>query len=165
MLAPIAGAPGSPPSATLRPTGPQAWPAARTAPPGPAHLVAVSQEVVAQGELLVGRAELLAPRLHGTGGGLPQPPGHLPGGRQWLLVVSAQCELQECLEVGDDQRPEVLRAGEELVHHLEGGQADLGMLLAQLRHQQVVCVAQPLLRRPGDTGCPQQVPDACGHVS
>lgn len=107
-----------------------------------AHLLVVSQEVVAQGELLVGRAVLLVPRLDGPGGGLPQPLGHLPGGRQGMLVVGAQGELQELLEVGDDQHPELVGPGEELVHNLEGGETDLGVFLAQLGLQQMVGVAK-----------------------
>lgn len=125
--------------------------------PGPAadlspatHLPAVSQEVVAQGELLIGRAELLAPALDGPGGGLPQPLGRLPGRRQGLPGVGAQRELQEPLEVGHDQQPEQVGAGEELVHDLEGGEADLGVLLPQLGRQQVVGAGQLLLRGPGD---------------
>lgn len=59
-------------------------------------------------------------------------------------MVGAQRELQELLEVGNDQRPELVRPGKELVQDLEGGQADLRVLLAQLCHQQVVGVAKLL---------------------
>ena len=89
--------------------------------------------------------------MDGPGGRLPQPLCHLPGGRQGPLMVSTQRELQELLEVGNDQCPELVRPGEELDQDLEGGQADLCVLLAQLGHQQVVGVAKLLFRRPGDT--------------
>lgn len=98
----------------------------------------------AQGQLLIGRTVLLIPTTDGLGGRLPQPLCHLPGGRQGPLVVGAQSELQELLEVGNNQRPELVRPGEELVQDLEGGQADLRVLLAQLCHQQAVGAAKLL---------------------
>lgn len=59
-------------------------------------------------------------------------------------MVGAQRELQELLEVGNNQHPELVRPGEELVQDLEGGEADLGVVLAELGHQQVVGVAELL---------------------
>lgn len=47
-----------------------------------------------------------------------------------------------------------MRAGEELIHDLEGREADLGMALGQLCDQQAVGMAQLLLGRPGNTGQP-----------
>lgn len=66
-------------------------------------------------------------------------------------MVGAQGELQKLLEVGDDQHPELMRPGEELIYDLEGGEADLGVLSAQLGHEQVVGAAELLLRRPGES--------------
>lgn len=114
--------------------------------PRPTHLLAVSQEVVPQGELLIGHAKLLVPSLDGLGDSLPQLLGHLSGRWQGPPVVSTQSELQELLKVGHNQHPEQVRASKERIHNLEGGEADLGVLLAQLGHQQVVGVAQLFLR-------------------
>lgn len=63
-------------------------------------------------------------------------------------MVYPHRELQELLEVGDEQRPELVGPGEELLHDLEGGEAHLGVLLLEPRHQQVVGEADVLLRRP-----------------
>lgn len=57
---------------------------------------------------------------------------------QWLVGVRLHGEVQEVLEVGDEEETEVVRAGEELGGGLEGGEADLSVLLGQLGHQQVV---------------------------
>jgi hypothetical protein len=60
-------------------------------------------------------------------------------------MVCAQCELQELLEIGNKQHPELVRPGEELVYNLESGEADLGVVLGQLCHQQTVGMVELLL--------------------
>lgn len=107
--------------------------------------------MISQRQLLVGLAILLVPAQHRRNGRFPQLLGHLPGRGKRLLVVRPHRELQELLEVGNEQRAEAVRAGEELLHDLEGGEAHLGVLLVEPGQQQVVRVAQVLLRRPEGT--------------
>lgn len=116
------------------------------------YLLVLLQEVVSQGKLLVGLPVFLVPLLHGLDSRSPQLLRHLLGRGKRLLVVYAHRELQELLEVGDQQRPEVVGPGEQLLQHLEGGEAHLGVLLLQPRQQQVERVPQVLLRRPAQKG-------------
>lgn len=94
--------------------------------------------MISQRQFLIRLSISGVPRLHRLNGECPEFSGHLFGGRQRLLGVGLDRELQELLEVCDEKTSEVMRPAEDLTEHLEGREPDLRMLLVQLGHNQVV---------------------------
>ena len=87
--------------------------------------------VEAKPQFGIAGTKLLVPFPEGEEARLPEPVGSRSGRGEGLLGVRPRHQEGKPLELGDEQLSEHVRSEEELVGELEGGEADLSMLLLQ----------------------------------